>query len=207
MTSATFKRTAFNAALLAGLSAAFGSAFAAPTISRLTPPSELFASGNPNAPYIARFLPDQRFDLQVTVKPEAGKTITAVTFAVDGTTVATINAAGGNTAKTSIVTTGLTATLPTGTAVASLRAYSNTTPGVHVLTATATQSDGSTTTATGNFEVVGTTAQGRPVKNIIIMLGDGMGAAHRTAGRIVAMHKARPRACWPWTPSPSRAWS
>jgi alkaline phosphatase len=194
MSSASFKRTAFNAALLAGLTAAFGSAFAAPTISRLTPPSELFASGNPNAPYIARFLPDQRFDLQVTVKPEAGNTVTSVTFAVDGTTVGTVTAGAANAANSSIVTTGLTTTLPANTAVVSLRAYSNTTPGVHRLTATATQSDGSSTTATGNFEVVGTTAQGRPVKNIIIMLGDGMGAAHRTAGRIVAKGYAQGKA-------------
>ena len=40
-----------------------GQALAAPTISRLTPPSELFASGRP-APVVARFLPGQRFDLQ-----------------------------------------------------------------------------------------------------------------------------------------------
>jgi alkaline phosphatase len=200
MKSASFKRTAVNAALLAGLAAAFGSAIAAPTISRLTPPSELFASNNPNAPYIARFLPDQRFDLQVTVQPQTGNTVTAVTFAVDGVTVGTVTAGATNAANTSIITTGLglngvaSATLPAGSAVVSLRAYSNTTPGVHVLTATATQSDGTSTTATGNFEVVGTTAQGRPVKNIIILLGDGMGAAHRTAGRIVAKGYAQGKA-------------
>lgn len=194
MTSASFKRSAFHVALLAGLTAAFGTAFAAPTISRLTPPSELFASGNPNAPYIARFLPDQRFDLQATVKPDVGRTITSVTFAVDGSTVATVTAGGANLAKTSIVTTGLLASLPAGTAVASVRAYASSTPGVHTLTATATQDDGSTTTATGNFEVVGTTAQGRPVKNIIILLGDGMGAAHRTAGRIVSKGYAQGKA-------------
>mgnify|MGYP003334564802 CR=1 FL=1 len=36
---------------------------AAPTVTRLTPPSELFASGQAE-PVIARFLPGQRFDLQ-----------------------------------------------------------------------------------------------------------------------------------------------
>lgn len=35
---------------------------AAPSVSRLTPPSELFTSGQA-APVIARFLPGQRFDL------------------------------------------------------------------------------------------------------------------------------------------------
>ncbi|HJU39854.1 MAG TPA: hypothetical protein VJ724_09800, partial [Tahibacter sp.] len=40
------------------------------SVSRLTPPSELFSSGQP-APVIARFLPGQRFDLQATVFPDA----------------------------------------------------------------------------------------------------------------------------------------
>ena len=49
-------------------------AHATPTVSRLTPPSELFSSGQ-NAPLIARFLPDQRFDLQATIRPDdASKT-------------------------------------------------------------------------------------------------------------------------------------
>jgi alkaline phosphatase len=34
-------------------------AFAAPTVTRLTPPSEMFSSGN-TAPVIAQFLPGQR---------------------------------------------------------------------------------------------------------------------------------------------------
>ena len=44
-------------------------AHAAPTVSRLTPPSELFSSGNAG-PVIARFLPGQRFDLQATIRPD-----------------------------------------------------------------------------------------------------------------------------------------
>jgi alkaline phosphatase len=51
---------------------------------------------------------------------------------------------------------------------------------------TATQSDGQTVSATGNFEVVPLLAGGRKVRNIVILLGDGMGAAQRTAARIVA---------------------
>lgn len=42
---------------------------AAPTVSRLTPPSELFSFGDPNPPIISRFLPGQRFDLQATIRP------------------------------------------------------------------------------------------------------------------------------------------
>jgi alkaline phosphatase len=167
------------------LSSLGATAVAAPTISRLTPPSELFASGNPNPPYIARFAPGQRFDLQATVSPDAGQSITDWSFAVDAVTL--IPLAG----TTSSVTTGLTSTLrtgvltPAGTAVVSLRSYSNLTPGVHTLTVMAKQTDGTTSTSSGNFEVVPITSVSRKVKNVIIMLGDGMGASHRTAARIV----------------------
>jgi alkaline phosphatase len=153
------------------------SSIATPTISRLTPPSNpAFAGANT----LARFLPGQRFDLQATVRPEAGMTITAVNFAVDGVTIKV------PAAHTSMVpATAITAKAPSAIA-ASLRAYSNTTVGVHTLTATATQSDGSTTTATGRFEVMPIlTNQGRVAKNVILLLGDGMGAAHRTAARIM----------------------
>ena len=61
-----------------------GFAVAAPTISRLTPPSELFASNNPNPPYISRLLPGQRFDLQATVRLDAGTTLKEFAFLVDG---------------------------------------------------------------------------------------------------------------------------
>jgi alkaline phosphatase len=70
-------------------------ALAAPTVSRLTPPSELFASGNA-APVIARFLPGQRFDVQATLRPdEAGKTITAAQFFIDGKALAGVVALKG----------------------------------------------------------------------------------------------------------------
>ena len=165
-------------------------AIAAPTVSRLTPPSERFATGvnYPAAPMIARFLPGQKFDLQATIRPDASTTITAFQFAVDGVTVPV-------SASTScIVTTGLVSGLPAGAAVVSQRGYSNLTPGVHTLTVSATQSDSLVATATGSFEVVGITSQGRVAKNIIIMLGDGMGAAHRTAARIMAKGYAQGKA-------------
>jgi alkaline phosphatase len=155
------------------------SALAAPTVSRLTPPSELFASGNA-APVIARFLPGQRFDLQATLRPdEAAKSITAASFAIDGKTVdATV--ALRNCAA------GCQAAVPTNASIATVRAVSAAKPGIHTMTVTATQSDGQTVSATGNFEVVPLLAGGQKVKNIIIMLGDGMGAAQRTGARIVA---------------------
>ncbi len=174
--------------ILAGLVMAHGPAIAAPTVSRLTPPSELFASGNPNPPIIARFLPGQRFDLQATVRLDAGTSLKSFEFLVDG--VALKPAPG----TTSVVTTGLS--LPTGTnaAVVSQRAYSHSKPGVHQLTVKAMQDDGQAVTATGNFEVVALTRNGKPARNVIILLGDGMGAAHRTAARIMhgyAQGKAR----------------
>ena len=149
---------------------------AAPAITRLTPPSALFTFGDANPPIIARFLPGQRFDLQCTVTPDAGQTITGVTFQVDNVTVP---------GAVTLTTTGLVATLPANSAVASKRAYSLLTPGVHTLKATATQSDASTVVATGNFEIVRIPGSGS-LKNVIIMIGDGMGASHRTAARIMS---------------------
>ena len=155
------------------------SALAAPTVSRLTPPSELFTSGNA-APVIARFLPGQRFDLQATLRPDdAAKSITEARFAIDGKNVDV-------TVALKICASGCVASVPVNATIASVRAISASKPGIHTFTVTATQSDGQSVTATGNFEVIALLAGGQKVKNIIIMLGDGMGAAQRTGARIVA---------------------
>lgn len=174
--------------LIAGLGGFGGVADAAPVISRLTPPSNPEVAG---ANTLARFLPGQRFDLQATVRPDAGLTVRSVEFQVDGKRVGVVSG-NGVTGNTSMApATAIAASAPNAVA-ASVRAYANTHPGKHVLTAIATQSDGQTATASGYFEVVGARAanghgHGREaVKNIIIMLGDGMGAAHRTAARIMA---------------------
>jgi alkaline phosphatase len=45
--------------------------------------------------------------------------------------------------------------------------------------------NGNTVTATGNFEVLRMPALGS-LKNVIFLIGDGMGAAHRTAARIMS---------------------
>jgi alkaline phosphatase len=152
---------------------------AAPTVSRLTPPSELFASGN-LAPVIARFLPGQRFDLQATLRPdEPGQTISAARFAIDGLAVDAPVALRA-------CTSGCAKGVPENATIASVRAVSVMRPGLHEFSVSATQSDGQSVTARGNFEVVPLLAGGRKVKNLIILLGDGMGAAQRTAARIVA---------------------
>jgi alkaline phosphatase len=190
MSRNTFQRHALHMALSAALLALSQAASAAPSISRLTPPSNPAVA---TATTLARFLPGQRFDLQATVQPDAATNqIVTVSFAVDGASVGTItndlsNAANQFSGNKGLVKNGLVATVAAGSVVASVRGYSNLTPGLHTVTVTATDQAGVTTSKTGNFEVVGITANnGRPAKNIIVLLGDGMGAAHRTAARIVA---------------------
>jgi alkaline phosphatase len=191
----------------AALAAAVASdASAAPTVSRLTPPSALFTFNDATPPIIARFLPGQKFDLQATVSPTSGASIVSVQFIVDSTSLGTITAAGADTfsGSMSLVTSGLgsafgatksavgsqlgdNVTLPNNTAVASYRAYSNATAGTHTFSVVVTDSAGATTTtATGNFEVVSITSNvGKKVRNIIVMIGDGQGIGHRTAARIM----------------------
>jgi alkaline phosphatase len=183
-----FARKCLHALLGAALGAVSGASFAAPTISRLTPPSNPVAAG---AETLARFLPGQRFDLQATVLPSGGGYITSVEFKVDNVTVGTVSATPPVTSvfsgNKSIVPASALSGFSTSHAVAaSLRAYSNAVPGLHNLTVVAKQDDGSTSTTSGNFEVIGTGSHGEGIKNVIILLGDGMGAAHRTAARIVA---------------------
>jgi alkaline phosphatase len=152
---------------------------AQPVVSRLTPPSELFSSGQP-APIIARFLPEQRFDLQATIKPDdANKSITKAEFAINNQVVKVSTALRD-------CSTGCLPNVPKNSAVATVRAITIKTPGTHTFTITATQSDGQKVVASGNFEIVPFENGGQKVKNIIIFLGDGMGVAHRSAARIVA---------------------
>ncbi len=168
---------------------------AAPTVTRLTPPSALFSFKDPAPPIIARFVQGQYFDLQVTAYPDSGRTVASVEFRVDDLPVSSNNPSGTPIAYSPIVTTGINANLelpaggtiprPAGTAVLSFRHYKNTLVGLHTLKAIVTDSAGETTTVSGNFEVVGTPSVGRKARNIIVMIGDGMGASHRTAARIV----------------------
>ena len=156
-------------------------AHSAPVISRLTPPSQLFATnGTQSAPIIARLIPGQRFDLQATVRPDVGQSIVKVEWSIDGKPYTP----GAGT--TSLVpATAITATYPNAV-VASVRGYSNSKAKVHTFTAKATQSNGSKFLLQGNFEIVDTPlANHKSVKNVIIMLGDGMGASQRTAARIM----------------------
>jgi alkaline phosphatase len=162
-------------------------ALAAPQVTRLTPPSELFASGNA-APVIARFLPDQRFDLQATIVPDsAEKSISKAVFYMDGHEIKLPVALKS-------CATGCQPKLAKNSTIVTLRAMSNAKPGLHQFQVEATQSDGQSIKATGNFEIVPWQLGGQKIKNIIIMLGDGMGAAQRTAARIVANGYAQGKA-------------
>ncbi|HTI68434.1 MAG TPA: alkaline phosphatase [Candidatus Limnocylindria bacterium] len=145
------------------------------TVTRLTPPSLLFSTGSTSAPVVARFLPGQRFDLQATVAPTAGHTITNISFKVDGVPVA----------KPVALIDADNATL-LNSKIGTARAYANNTPGTHTLTVVAKQDDGTSTTAVGSFSIEPITISGRKAKNVILMIGDGMGIAHRTAARLVS---------------------
>ena len=163
---------------------------AAPTVTRLTPPSELFSSGQA-APVIARFLPGQRFDLQATIRPDAAeKQIVSATFSLNGKD---INATTSLKNCETLCIKGI----PANAALATVRAFSVDTPGIHTFRVSATQSDGQTVTVQGNFEVVALVKGGQKIKNIIVLLGDGMGAAPRTAARIVAGGYAQGKAITP----------
>ena len=165
-------------ATLLGLGAS--AAMADPKISRMSPPSQLFATaGAQAAPMISRFLPGQRFDLQATIIPDAGSSITQIFGAIDDVP---LSAPAG---VISIVPATAIVKVSPGAVVASLRGYSNATVGVHTLTISATQSNGKTVTAKGNFEIVGLQTGTNKIKNVIFMLGDGMGASQRTAARIM----------------------
>jgi alkaline phosphatase len=75
-----------------------------------------------------------------------------------------------------------------------MRAVEVSQPGLHTFSVTALQNDDQSVKATGNFEIIAPVAGGQKIRNIILMVGDGMGAAHRTAGRIVAGHYAQGKA-------------
>lgn len=167
-----------------------GAAQAAPTVTRLTPPSERFSTGRPE-PVIARFLPGQRFDLQATVRPDAGRRIVEASFAIDGKPVAAPHALRD-------CASGCLKDVPTNAAIASVRAISLMSAGRHELTVTARQDDGQTVTAQGNFDIVPfELPNGGKVRNIILLLGDGLGAAQRTAARIVQGGYAQGKAIAP----------
>ncbi|HEY3284502.1 MAG TPA: alkaline phosphatase [Armatimonadota bacterium] len=110
----------------------------------------------------ARFAVDQRFDLRIEAKAASGS-LKSLRLSLDSKPIpATLDANGSVT----------------------LRGLSSTVAGPHVITASAEDGSGSGS-ASATFEVVDSVGDARPARNIIFFLGDGMGASHRTAARIM----------------------
>ena len=152
---AALRVAAFAAAL-----AAASASFAAPTLVTVTPPNG------------ARFLEGQKFDVRVEGK---GTGPFSAALTLDGAPL-TFTSGGQNT----LATDGISSA---GWGGFNVRGFSSTAPGRHTLRATFTDATG-TATAQSSFEIVDVGGRGL-VKNVIILLGDGMGVAHRTAARIV----------------------
>jgi len=136
-------------------------ASAAPTAVTVTPPNS------------ARFAAGQRFDIRVEGK---GSGPYAASLTIDGRAVS-FTSGEQNTSTTDGISTA-------GFGGFNLRGYSNMRPGSHSVKATFSDATG-TVEVNSNFEILGVGGYNAPIKNIIIMLGDGMGTAHRTAARLV----------------------
>ncbi|HEX8910322.1 MAG TPA: alkaline phosphatase [Anaeromyxobacteraceae bacterium] len=155
--------------LLAALAAACAApgALAAPAHVALAPPEG------------ARFLEGQRFDVRVEGQ---GVGPFHATLAVDGVPVAFTSGKQGT-----VETDGISPADAAGQwGGFNLRGYDFDRPGLHTLTATFADATGArSVSSTVQVLGLGSTRAGKPARNVIILLGDGMGVAHRTAGRIV----------------------
>lgn len=127
----------------------------------------------------ARFLVGQKFDIRVEGE---GKGPFYATLKIDNVEQTFTSGKQG-----SNETDGIT---EDGWGGFNLRGYWSEKVGTHKIVATFRDSTGAfigpdgKEEITATFEIINVTGDSRPAKNIIIMLGDGMGAAHRTAARI-----------------------
>lgn len=151
----------------------------APTTETTDPISKIVPEGSGPAvalipPSGARFVPGQRFDVRVEGK---GAGPFSATLALDGEPLAFTSGTQG-----SFETDGIT---EAGWGGFGRRGLSLDRPGTYTLSATFTEGKRSTT-VTSQIEVVdpATLAGGGRVRNVILILGDGMGAEHRRAARL-----------------------
>lgn len=152
----------WQASLLATfISLTAAATFALPTNVTVTPPNG------------ARFLSGQRFDLRVEGK---GTGPFSATLTIDGAPQIFTSGALNTTTTDNISSPGFGGF--------NLRGYSNSTPGLHTINATFTDSTG-TVNVSAQFQIINVSGSAKPTKNIIIMVGDGMGVAHRSAARLV----------------------
>jgi alkaline phosphatase len=152
----------FSAVIAAGVMLGWAPAsHAAPTLVSITPPNN------------ARFVAGQRFDLRVEGQ---GTGPFSATLAIDGVRQQFTSGAQNTTTTDGISSPGFGGF--------NLRGYKNFRSGRHTITATFTDSTG-TVEVRSHFDIIDARGWREPVKNIIIMIGDGMGQAHRTAARLV----------------------
>ncbi len=124
----------------------------------------------------AMFIVDQRFDIRAEAPPDAHG---ALRVTLDGQDISQWNNRNHLTSK------GLEQTPPpplNGSVAFLSRAWSFPTAGRHTLRAIA---DGATPREV-SFEIVDWRGTGARVRNVILLIGDGMGVAQRTAARIVS---------------------
>jgi len=148
----------FAAGLVLG---SLSAAHAAPTLVSVTPPNN------------ARFAAGQRFDLRVEGQ---GTGPFSATLAIDGVEQEFTSGEQNTTTTDGISSPGFGGF--------NLRGYKNMREGRHTITASFADSTG-TVEVESHFEIIDVRGGREPVRNIIIMLGDGMGTAHRTAARLV----------------------
>jgi alkaline phosphatase len=144
-----------------GTSLISATVWAAPSNVSVTPPNN------------ARFIAGQRFDLRVEGKG-VGPFLSTLT--IDGVPQTFTSGT-----QNSVTTDGITSN---GYGGFNLRGYSNLRPGRHQIVATFTDATG-TSKVESSFEIEHVGGFNPSVRNIIILLGDGMGTAHRTAARLV----------------------
>ena len=167
----SFVFTVLRLSLFIGIAGLAGSAFALPTSVSVTPPDG------------ARFFVGQRFDLRVEGK---GTGPFSATIRIDGVLMSFTSGTQNTTTTDGISSPGWGGF--------NLRGFSHNIPGIHTIAATFTDATG-TVSVTSKFKIVDladeerdrgeSKGEGKRIRNIIIMLGDGMGVAHRTAARLV----------------------
>jgi alkaline phosphatase len=153
--------TAIGALTATSVLALSTAALAAPTAVSITPPNG------------ARFIAGQRFDVRVQGQ---GTGPYSATLAIDGRPVEFSSGEPGTTTTDGISSPGYGGF--------NLRGYSSPSVGTHTITTTFSDATGSTD-VTSQFQILPAAGSRKPIENVIIMLGDGMGVAHRTAARLV----------------------
>ncbi len=171
----------------AGLLASFPGAAFAQTRIRNTPSNR------------AEFAVGQRFDIRVEATNAGGDTVTAphgLTVSVDAVDVTRSNVldpspdgergmAGTGSTRADLPVHKRAGRAPVNTTNFLVRDYSFTTPGRHVIRARTRDGAEAEVHVTATAWDVRRDGASR-VRNVILLLGDGLGAAHRTAARIVS---------------------